>query len=168
MYDTIIIFDRVRENIPLMRKSSFAAIANQSLWETVRRSLATTFITLLPVGSLLFFGGDTLKDFAFALLIGIGSGAYSSIFIAAPLLTMWKEREPEWARKKHLDDEGAVEGDEATPIVEGAAAAAADEPAPDLPPPVAPTETKPVLTGDGSKREQRRQRRRARPHGRAR
>jgi SecD/SecF fusion protein len=168
IYDTIIIFDRIRENVPLMRRASFARIANVSLWETIRRSLATTFITLLPVASLLFFGGDTLKDFAFALLIGIGSGAYSSIFIAAPLLTMWKEREPEWARKKHLDDEGAVEGDEATPIVEGAAVAAADEPAPDLPPPVAPTETKPVLTGDGSKREQRRQRRRARPHGRAR
>src|SRR5207249_2691144 len=77
----------------------FATIANISLWETIRRSLATTFITLLPVGSLLFFGGDTLKDFAFALLVGITSGAYSSIFIAAPLLTMWKEREPDYARR---------------------------------------------------------------------
>ena len=75
IYDTIIIFDRVRENIPLMRRSSFAAIANQSLWETIRRSLATTFITLLPVTSLLVFGGATLKDFAFALLVGITSGA---------------------------------------------------------------------------------------------
>ncbi|HVD26185.1 MAG TPA: protein translocase subunit SecD [Gaiellaceae bacterium] len=168
IYDTIIIFDRIRENVPLMRRASFATIANVSLWETIRRSLATTFITLLPVGSLLFFGGDTLKDFAFALLIGIGSGAYSSIFIAAPLLTMWKEREPEWERKKHLDGDGALEGAVATQVVEEAAAAAADEPAPDLPPPVAPTETKPVLAGGDSKREQRRQRRRARPHGRAR
>ncbi len=99
IYDTIIIFDRIRENVPLMRRSSFATIANVSLWETIRRSLATTFITLLPVASLLFFGGDTLKDFAFALLVGIGFGAYSSIFIAAPLLTTLKEREPEWARK---------------------------------------------------------------------
>src|ERR1051325_2905292 len=90
IYDTIIIFDRVRENIPLMRRSSFATIANVSLWETIRRSLATSFITLLPVVSLLAFGGATLKDFAFALLVGIGSGAYSSIFIAAPLLTIWK------------------------------------------------------------------------------
>src|SRR5581483_6051639 len=97
IYDTIIIFDRVRENIPLMRKSPFATIANVSLWETIRRSLATTFITLLPVSSLLVFGGATLKDFAFALLVGIGSGAYSSIFIAAPLLTIWKECEPEYA-----------------------------------------------------------------------
>ena len=75
IYDTIIIFDRVRENIPLMRRASFADIANVSLWETIRRSLATTFITLLPVGALLLFGGATLKDFAFALLIGIAIGA---------------------------------------------------------------------------------------------
>ena len=106
IYDTIIIFDRIRENMPLMRRASFATIANISLWETIRRSLATTFITLLPVASLLFFGGATLKDFAFALLIGIGAGAYSSIFIAAPLLTILKEREPEYARKIGQDDIG--------------------------------------------------------------
>ena len=100
IYDTIIIFDRIRENMPLMRRSSFAAIANQSLWETIRRSLATTFITLLPVLSLLIFGGDTLKDFAFALLVGIASGAYSTIFIATPILTMIMEREPEYAARK--------------------------------------------------------------------
>jgi SecD/SecF fusion protein len=163
IYDTIIIFDRIRENVPLMRRASFATIANVSLWETIRRSLATTFITLLPVGSLYLFGGDTLKDFAFALLVGIGSGAYSSIFIAAPLLTIWKEREPEWARKKDID----VSGDGAAETeLEAAEALAAAEPAPDVPPPVAPTETKPVVGGD--KRERRRQRRRARPHGRAR
>src|SRR5262249_60762202 len=102
IYDTIIIFDRIRENIPLMRGSAFATIANVSLWETIRRSLATTFITLLPVVSLLLFGGATLKDFAFALLVGIASGAYSSIFIAAPMLTILKEREPEWEAKQRL------------------------------------------------------------------
>ena len=100
IYDTIIIFDRIRENIPIMRRSSFATIANISLWETIRRSLATSFITLLPVGALFLFGGDTLKDFAFALMVGIAAGAYSSIFIAAPLLTILKEREPEYARRK--------------------------------------------------------------------
>ena len=97
IYDTIIIFDRIRENIPLMRRSPFATIANVSLWETIRRSLATTFITLLPIICLLILGGPTLKDFAFALIVGVISGAYSSIFIAAPLLTIWKEREPEYA-----------------------------------------------------------------------
>jgi SecD/SecF fusion protein len=167
IYDTIIIFDRIRENVPLMRRSSFATIANVSLWETIRRSLATTFITLLPVTSLLIFGGDTLKDFAFALLIGIGSGAYSSIFIAAPLLTMWKEREPEWARKKHLDEGVPEDGAGAEAALEAATSMAAAEPAPEMPPPVAATETKPAVNGQ-SKREQRRQRRRARPHGRAR
>src|SRR6185312_10795350 len=99
IYDTIIIFDRIRENIPLMRRSPFATIANVSLWETIRRSLATTFITLLPIVCLEILGGATLKDFAFALIVGVTSGAYSSIFIAAPLLTTWKEREPDYARR---------------------------------------------------------------------
>jgi SecD/SecF fusion protein len=170
IYDTIIIFDRIRENVPLLRRASFATIANISLWETIRRSLATTFITLLPVASLFIFGGATLKDFAFALLIGIGSGAYSSIFIAAPILTILKEREPEWAAKKGLAPE---EGDVASigvAVLAQAEAAAADEPAP-----VAVPELTPALDGgDGngelssaqSKRERRRQRRRTRPHGR--
>ena len=96
IYDTIIIFDRIRENMPLMKRASFRVMANVSLWETIPRSLATTFITLLPISTLYFFGGETLKDFAFALLVGIGAGAYSSIFIAAPLVAMLKEREPEY------------------------------------------------------------------------
>ena len=124
IYDTIIIFDRIRENTPTMVKSSYAQIVNVSLWETIRRSLATTFITLLPVGALFFFGGSTLKDFAFALLIGVGSGAYSSIFIAAPLLTIWKEREPEWKRKRALDrSQSDIERDRI--VAEATAAAAA-------------------------------------------
>jgi SecD/SecF fusion protein len=164
IYDTIIIFDRIRENIPIMRRSSFATIANVSLWETIRRSLATTFITLLPVLSLLVFGGATLKDFAFALLVGIASGAYSSIFVAAPLLTIWKEREPEYARRR-----GETVGKrDLEAALEEAEEAAAAEPAP---------EYAALATGDGAaatgaaaeaKRERRRQRRRARPHGRAR
>src|SRR5258708_22382343 len=81
-----------------MRRASMATITNVSLWETIRRSLATSFITLLPVGALFLYGGATLKDFAFALMVGIASGAYSSIFIAAPVLAILKEREPEYAR----------------------------------------------------------------------
>src|SRR3954469_17394713 len=159
IYDTIIIFDRIRENIPLMRRASFATIANVSLWETIRRSLATTFITLLPVAALLAFGGATLKDFAFALMVGIASGAYSSIFIAAPLLTMWKEREPEYARKRDLP---APSGD-GTADLEAAEEAAAAQPAPDL----SPVHAVERVAND-AKRERRRQRRRAKPHGRAR
>jgi len=169
IYDTIIIFDRVRENIPIMRRASFARIVNISLWETIRRSIATTFITLLPVAALFFFGGPTLKDFAFALLVGITSGAYSSIFIAAPLLTIWKEREPEYARRKSQD---TVEFGRATPVLEEAEAAAAAEPAPETPVDVVERELG-VGEPDGNaddeaKREARRQRRKSRPHGRAR
>ena len=99
IYDTIIIFDRVRENIPLMRRATIGQIINQSLWETIPRSLATTFITLLPVSALFFFGGETLKDFAFAVLVGISVSAFSTIFIAAPFLAVLKEREPEYRNR---------------------------------------------------------------------
>ncbi len=93
LYDTIIVFDRVRENVPRMPRAAFSQIVNRSMSEVLTRSLATSLCTLLPVTALLLFGGETLKDFAFALMIGIASGAYSSIFIASPVLTHWKERE---------------------------------------------------------------------------
>jgi SecD/SecF fusion protein len=94
LYDTIIVFDRVRENIPRMPSAAFSQIVNRSMSEVVVRSLATSFCTLLPVLALYFFGGATLQDFAFALIVGTASGTYSSIFIAAPVLTHWKSREP--------------------------------------------------------------------------
>ncbi|MGH3050945.1 MAG: protein translocase subunit SecF, partial [Gaiellaceae bacterium] len=178
IYDTIIIFDRMRENIPLMRRQPFATIANVSLWETIRRSLATTFITLLPIAALEALGGATLKDFAFALIVGVTSGAYSSIFVAAPLLTIWKEREPEYAKRKHLAESGAIEldgrkrsrwarqqdgaGEEALAESE---AALADEPTPELVDVVTAAPSEPAAQ---ERREKRRQRRRSRPHGRAR
>ncbi len=93
LYDTIIVFDRVRENVPRMPRAAFSQIVNRSMSEVLTRSLATSFCTLLPVTALFLFGGETLKDFAFALMIGVASGAYSSIFIASPVLTHWKERE---------------------------------------------------------------------------
>jgi SecD/SecF fusion protein len=146
------------------------------MWEVLPRSLATTFITLLPVASLYFFGGDTLQDFAFALLVGIGSGAYSSIFLAAPLVAVLKEREPEFARRR--DDLGALAG---VTSVGGTLAAEADEVAAssddessedDEP---AREDTRPPVAAPAggqapvsSKRERRRQRRASRPHGRSR
>jgi len=179
IYDTIIIFDRIRENLPLMRRASFRVIGNVSLWEVLPRSLATTFITLLPVASLYFFGGDTLKDFAFALLVGIGSGAYSSIFIAAPLLGVLKEREPEFQRRR--DDLGALAGlssvggalaEEAQAVVEGddAAPDEDEQPAPSAPPvgASAPAPAPKAPSATSASRERRRQRRASRPHGRAR
>jgi SecD/SecF fusion protein len=76
--------------------------------EVLTRSLATSFSTLLGVTSLLVFGGATLQDFAFAMLVGIASGTYSSIFIASPVLTAWKEREPGFVRRRQriAEDEG--------------------------------------------------------------
>jgi SecD/SecF fusion protein len=99
LYDTIIVFDRIRENVPRMPRAAFKQIVNRSMSEVLTRSLATSFCTLLPILALLLFGGETLKDFAFALLVGVLSGAYSSIFIASPVLWHWKEREPVYARR---------------------------------------------------------------------
>jgi SecD/SecF fusion protein len=183
IYDTIIIFDRIRENIPLMRRSPFATIANVSLWETIRRSLATTFITLLPIICLLILGGQTLKDFAFALIVGVISGAYSSIFIAAPLLTSWKEREPEYARRKQNAEQEGGEPDGGTPArrrpwqpkggpaldsgtlaLEESEAALAAEPTPSL----VDSVKSPEPATASARREKRSQRRRSRPHGRSR
>jgi SecD/SecF fusion protein len=101
LYDTIIVFDRVRENIPRMPRAAFSQIVNRSMSEVLTRSLATTSCTLLPIIALLLFGGSTLQDFAFALLIGVASGAYSSIFIASPVLTHWKEREAVYRHRRH-------------------------------------------------------------------
>jgi SecD/SecF fusion protein len=110
LYDTIIVFDRIRENAPRMPRATFSQIVNRSMAEVLTRSLATSLSTLLPVMALLLFGGETLKDFAFALLVGILSGAYSSIFIASPVLTEWKEREPIFRRRRQLvmEDHGGV------------------------------------------------------------
>jgi SecD/SecF fusion protein len=110
LYDTIIVFDRVRENIPRMPRAAFSQIVNRSMSEVLTRSLATTACTLMPIAALLVFGqvngSSELQDFAFALLIGVASGAYSSIFIASPVLTHWKEREPQYAaRRRRLEGE---------------------------------------------------------------
>ncbi len=99
LYDTIIVFDRIRENVPRMPRATFAQIVNRSMSEVIVRSLATTFSTALPVLALLLFGGETLQAFAFALLVGTISGTYSSIFIAGPVLTAWKEREVVYRRR---------------------------------------------------------------------
>lgn len=105
LYDTIIVFDRVRENVPRMPRAAFSQILNRSMSEVLARSLATSLCTLLPILALLFFGGTTLQDFAFALAIGVISGTYSSIFIASPVLMHWKEGEPAWRkRRKRIAD----------------------------------------------------------------
>lgn len=98
LYDVVIVFDRIRENVPLMRGARYRDVVNRSVNETFTRSLITSLTTLVPVLALFFFGGDSLKDFSLALLVGILAGGVSSIIIAAPMAAYWKEREP--AEKK--------------------------------------------------------------------
>jgi SecD/SecF fusion protein len=132
LYDTIIVFDRIRENVPRMPRATFSQIANRSMSEVLTRSLATSFTVLMPVGALLLFGGETLKDFAFALLVGVASGAYSSIFIATPVLVEWKEREQVYMRRRRLVMEqhgGLVPAFATGALAEEPAVAAAPEPA---------------------------------------
>ena len=127
LYDVVIVFDRIRENAPRMPRAAFSQIVNRSMSDVLTRSLATSMSTLMGVAAILLFGGETLKDFAFALLVGIVSGTYSSIFIAAPVLTEWKEREPAFKqRRRRIEaDQGYVPPYAVTP-----GAVKADEPAP--------------------------------------
>ena len=97
--DTIVIFDRIRENLKLhfRRGGDVDVLVNTSIYQTLTRSLYTVFTVLFTTLALYFFGGETTKDFAFALLVGFGSGCYSSIFIASPLWVTFRS----WAEKKH-------------------------------------------------------------------
>ncbi len=100
LYDTVIVFDRIRENVPRMPRAAFSQIVNRSMSEVLTRSLITGLSSVFLVTVLLIFGGATLQDFAFAMMVGIFSGTYSSIFIASPVLTAWKEREPGFVRRR--------------------------------------------------------------------
>ena len=92
LYDTIIIFDRIRENAPQVgyNRRRFDQMVNNSIRQVVMRSIYTSVSTLIPITALLIFGESTLSDFAFALLVGIIAGTYSSIFIASPVLSLYK------------------------------------------------------------------------------
>lgn len=92
VHDTIVVFDRIRENLGKMGNVSFAEIVNESIIQTLARSLSTSLTVLFTLLALLLFGGENIRWFIVALLIGIISGTYSSIFNAAPLLVLWEER----------------------------------------------------------------------------
>ena len=99
LYDTVVIYDKIKENTEsaaMLAKDTYSGVANASLNSVLMRSVNTSLVVLLPILSLLLFGGETLKDFAFAMLIGVTIGAYSSIFVAAPILAVLKEREPRY------------------------------------------------------------------------
>jgi preprotein translocase subunit SecF len=100
LYDTVVIFDKIRENASsaaLVSQETYSGMVNTSLNQVLMRSVNTSLTTLLPIGTLLLFGGETLESFAFALFVGVGVSTYSSIFVAAPLFAALKEREPRLA-----------------------------------------------------------------------
>jgi preprotein translocase subunit SecF len=118
LYDTVVVFDKVLENISERGdRQTVSGLINLSMNQVVMRSINTSLTSLLPIGSLLFvgsflLGATTLREFALALFIGVAAGTYSSIFIAAPLLATWKEREEHWQQvRRRLARKGVVEDD---------------------------------------------------------
>jgi SecD/SecF fusion protein len=108
VHDTIIVFDRMRENTLAMKKETYGDMVDLSIRQTMVRSINTTIALLLPLLAILIFGGPTLKDFAFALTIGVVTGAYSSFFVAATMVTLWKEREPRYRKRLVAATAGGV------------------------------------------------------------
>lgn len=90
--DTIIIFDRIRENMHGQRREQFATVVNTSINQTLSRTVLTTGTTLIVVFALFFFGGEVIHDFAFALLVGMIAGTYSTVFIASAILVYWPQQ----------------------------------------------------------------------------
>ncbi len=116
VHDTIVVFDRMRENAHFMKKETYSEMADLSLSQTLVRSINTSICVLLPLLAILIFGGPTLKDFAFALTIGVITGTYSSFFVATPLAVLWKEREPRY--RKRLIAAGAAGVDVAVDVAD--------------------------------------------------
>jgi preprotein translocase subunit SecF len=118
LYDTVVVFDKVRENtgsLTAMSRTTFSQATNLAVNQTMMRSLNTSLASLLPILGLLLvgnylLGAETLKDLALALFIGVAAGAYSSIFIAPPLVAMWKEKEPRYAQLRARVERLAAQG----------------------------------------------------------
>ena len=134
LYDTIVVFDKVEENTRGLAASgrlTYGDTVNLSMNQVLMRSLNTSLVAILPILSILLvgayvLGATTLEDFGLALLVGLLTGAYSSIFIASPLLAIFKEREPRYAAiRQRLESRGG--GGPLTPAAAAAVAASADE-----------------------------------------
>jgi preprotein translocase subunit SecF len=114
LYDTVVVFDKVKENsdnLTANSRTTYSAVVNRSMNEVLMRSLNTSFVAVLPVFSLLFvgsymFGALTIKDFSLALFIGLLTGAYSSLFVATPVLAVLKEREPRYQAMRQRLEQG--------------------------------------------------------------
>lgn len=126
VHDTIVIFDRMRENAGLMKKETYGEMADLSIAQTMVRSINTTICVLLPLLAILIFGGPTLKDFALALTIGVITGTYSSFFVATPLAVLWKEREPRYRKRLAVGvDAGGATIDAGRVTIDGGAVSTA-------------------------------------------
>ncbi|PKQ28846.1 MAG: protein translocase subunit SecF [Candidatus Anoxymicrobium japonicum] len=135
LYDTIVIFDRIKENSDLLTRQSkktYSLVVNESINQVMARSINTSLTTLMPVVTILFFGGETLKAFAFPLFIGIAAGTYSSIFVASPFLALWKETEPKYRayisqveRRNIRDARESGDASAVTPVLKKSAGARA-------------------------------------------
>jgi preprotein translocase subunit SecF len=161
LYDTVVVFDKVRENtgaLSSMSRTTYSGATNLAINQTVMRSLNTSLASLLPILGLLvvgalLLGAETLKDLALALFVGVAAGTYSSIFLAAPLVAAWKEREPRYAqlraRVARLEGQGLAAGERERPErpARGPARArpAALPPAPEF----TPAEPEPEAAADG-------------------
>jgi preprotein translocase subunit SecF len=204
LYDTVVVFDKVRENtgaLTAMSRTTYSQATNLAVNQTMMRSLNTSLASLLPILGLLLvgsylLGAETLKDLALALFVGVAAGAYSSIFIAPPIVAMWKEKEPRYAQLRARVERLAAQGPGAErperPVRSGAgpargaggSAAARDvrarrasapPPAPELPPDEelveaeAEAETEPVVAQAPARRQSQKPRptqQRRKPSGR--
>jgi preprotein translocase subunit SecF len=127
LYDTVVVFDKVRENtgaLTSMSRTTYSDATNLAVNQTMMRSLNTSLASLLPIAGLLvvgafLLGAETLKDLGLALFVGVAAGAYSSIFIAPPIVAAWKEREPRYAqlraRVARLEGQGMAAGERERP-----------------------------------------------------
>jgi preprotein translocase subunit SecF len=169
LYDTVVVFDKVKENaatLGTVRGDSYSLMVNRSMNQVLMRSLNTSFVALLPVASLLvvgswLFGAVTLRDFALALFVGLLTGAYSSIFIATPILAWLKEREPRFRALRERSAVAAARQPAAAVTVtptgpdDGGEAAEAEPAAPER-----PATVRPAATRAPRPRQQRRRKRR--------
>ncbi len=105
MNDTVVVYDRIRENLQKTRKKPLTAIVNESINQTLSRTVLTSGLTFLVVVALFFLGGEVLRPFSFVMLVGIIIGTYSSIFIAAPLVIVWED----WKTKRAAARKSAAE-----------------------------------------------------------
>ncbi len=114
LYDTVVVFHRMKDNMEATKNHSFMTVANHSINQVLMRTINTLTTSLVPVLAMLFFGGETLKDFAFAMTFGLVLGSYSSIFLATPLYAFWKQREPKYKKlyEKYGDGVGVFTASE--------------------------------------------------------